>query len=308
MRIGRLAEPEDQVCVYLADVNWQTKSRIQSVLSRAPLGDQINHLIQRYVTKSSPRTGAVLDEVVATAHRHHDNVRRFSARSPESCSTLEFGAGWDLATPIALTSLGIGHQTLLDVRRVARASLVRRVMIELIDRGDLSCPYPRRSTLEVMLRPLDIEYRAPSDARNCGLPDHSVDVALSTSTLEHIPPQDIRAIMEELKRVLRPDGICSFVVDYHDHYAVVDRSIHGLNFLRYSEREWQRWNCDLQYQNRLRHSDYLALFDQTGFEALDVEAISDRSLPAEIELDSQFSAYAPDDLRITDGWFVLRPR
>ncbi|MBA2281874.1 MAG: class I SAM-dependent methyltransferase [Actinomycetota bacterium] len=291
-------------------MDWRSKARAQRVLGRVPYGTHMNYVLQRFVTHTYPRRGAALDEVVATARRHHGNIERFGPRPASASTTLEFGAGWDLATPVAMAALGVERQLVLDLRRVARLSLVRGAVEDLSERGLLTAPAVPAggATLSSYLDPLGIEYQAPADARHTGLPDGSVDVALSTSTLEHIGVDDIRTILAELRRVLRADGVCSFAIDYHDHYASGDPSIHGLHFLRYPAPAWKRWNCALQFQNRLRHPDFLDLFDEGGFEVLDVEAVHDPSLPDHIELAAEFRHYTDAELRTTDGWFVLRPR
>lgn len=288
-------------------MDWRRKAGVQRVLGRAPGGRHLNFLLQRFVTHTYPRRRRRLAEVVDTAARHRREIERFVPRPLSQVSTLEFGAGWDLATPLALAGQGIGHQLLVDIERVARPSLVRGVIADLQAGGHLPARAASGRTVEQLVEPFGIEYRAPADARATGLADGSIDAALSTSTLEHISPDDIAAILDELHRVLRPDGICSFAIDYHDHFAGADPSIHALNFLRFTEDEWQRWNCPMQFQNRLRHPDYLALIAAAGFAVLDVEAVVDPSLPTEIELAPEFRHHRPDDLRITDGWFVLRP-
>src|SRR4030095_16218896 len=89
----------------------------------------------------------------------------------------------------------------------------------------------------------------------------------------------LAAILAEVRRLLAPTGLCSFAVDYHDHYAGADSSIDGLNFLRFDDREWRRWNCGLQFQNRLRHGDYVELFEAAGFDLVKVDAVEDPALP-----------------------------
>lgn len=289
-------------------MDWRLKARIQRVLGRIPFGRDCNYLLQRFVTHTYPRRGPVLDQVVSTAARHRDNIEGFGGRPLESSTSLEFGAGWDLAAPLALAGYGIGTQLLFDIEPVARATLVHRVIADLVERGHLPGPVPSSASIDELVGRFGISYRAPGDARATGLTDRSVDVVISTSTLEHIAPPDIEAILAEMRRVLRPEGICSFAIDYHDHFAGADGTIHSLNFLRFPSTEWARWNCPMQFQNRLRHPDFVELFERAGFEVADVDAIVDPSLPDDIEICEEFAHYDAADLRITDGWFVLRPR
>ena len=52
-----------------------------------------------------------------------------------------------------------------------------------------------------------VDYRAPADARATGMAEGTIDCAISVETLEHIPPADISAILKEIHRILRPDGV-----------------------------------------------------------------------------------------------------
>jgi SAM-dependent methyltransferase len=262
-------------------------------------------VLQRYVTGSLPRSATVLSEVVATAEQHLAAVGRHTRRPLAELRFFEFGAGWDLATPLAMAALGVRQQLLFDIVRVATPSLIDRAYNDLRSMGlELPEVAPRHSIAD-LLDSLGITYVAPTDARRSGLPEHSIDVAVTTSVLEHVSEEDIREILVELRRVLAPGGICSFAIDYHDHYAASDPGIDGVNFLRFSDDDWRKWNCSLQYQNRLRHGDYVELFQSAGFELVEVHAIEDPALPTSPTLDQRF--LGRDDLTIGDGWFVLRP-
>ncbi|MEY2426643.1 MAG: hypothetical protein QOI61_2215 [Actinomycetota bacterium] len=285
-------------------MRWRTKSQIQRFCSSVPGGRHVNYALQRFVTHSLPRPPEAMDEVVTTAERHLGAVKRHLKRPIDRLRFFEFGAGWDLATPLAMAALGVRHQTLYDLFPVARTRLIFRAVADLRARG-LDLPKVEAGTSqENYLASLGIRYVAPGDARHTGLADGSIDVAVSTSVLEHVDEIDVAAISTEVLRLLAPGGICSFAIDYHDHYAGSDASIDGLNFLRFDDREWNRWNCSMQFQNRLRHLDYVALFRSAGFELVDVQAVVDPSFPAEPQVAARFAGRS--DLAVGDGWFVLR--
>lgn len=285
-------------------MRWKAKAHVQRLFSRMPLGHHMNYVLQRFVTHSLPRPAATMTEVVETAQRHISAIGKHVPRPLGELRLFEFGAGWDLATPLAMAALGARDQVLFDIVPVARWNLIQAVVSDLAQRGlDLPEVQPGMSQ-EAYLGSVGIRYVAPADARRTGMPSGSIDVALSTSVLEHVNEPDLEAICHELLRILAPGAICSFAVDYHDHYAASDPSIHGLNFLRYEEAEWKRWSCALQFQNRLRHLDYVQLFERAGFDLADVDAVEDRSFPAEPEVVGRFAGRL--DLRIGDGWFVLR--
>jgi SAM-dependent methyltransferase len=237
--------------------------------------------------------------VVAAAEHHLAAVERNVDLPLAELRFFEFGAGSDLATPLAMAALGVRQQLLVDIVPVARPSLIEHAYKDLRSM-DLELPdvEPGRPIAET-LASLGITYTAPADARRSGLPDDSIDVVVTTSVLEHVSEADIRAILVEMRRVLPPGGICSFAIDYHDHYAGSDPDIDGLNFLRFSDHDWRRWNCSLQYQNRLRHGDYVELFQSAGFDLVEAHAVEDPALPVDPPLDPRF--LGRNDLTIGDG-------
>ena len=68
--------------------------------------------------------------------------------------------------------------------------------------------------------------------------------------------------MEELKTILKPGGLSSLIIDYSDHYSHADKNISPLNYLKYSDKEWKKYNNQYLFQNRLRHQDYKNIFKE----------------------------------------------
>lgn len=285
-------------------MRWQAKAGIQRAMSAVPGGHRLNYLLQRHVTHSLPRDEAALAEVAASARRHLAAIERHTTTGVADLRFFEFGAGYDLSESLAFAALGVRRQLLYDIRPVARPAMVREAALGMRALG-LALPEPSPSgPIRTYLQALGITYVAPADAGATGLDPGSVDVCTTTSVLEHVPRHDIERILAELRRVLAPGGLCSFAVDYHDHYAATDPAIDGLHFLRYDDREWKRWNCGLQFQNRLRHEDYLDLFRASGLEVTDVVPVVDPSFPDDPVVADEFTGRG--DLGIGDGWFVLR--
>jgi hypothetical protein len=133
----------------------------------------------------------------------------------------------------------------------------------------------------------------------------SVDFFCSTSTLEHIPPDDILAILTVCRRVATRDARFSFIIDYHDHYASADPSITRVNFYRYTDSLWRLYNPPNHFQNRLRHSDYEALFEKSGLRAEEVRAITPAIAIDKKRLSERFRRYSDRDLMALNGLFLL---
>jgi ubiquinone/menaquinone biosynthesis C-methylase UbiE len=150
----------------------------------------------------------------------------------------------------------------------------------------------------------NIVYLAPADAANTDLPDASIDYHISTTVFEHIPGEDIERILKEAKRILKEDGVAIHFIDLSDHFQHQDNSITRINFLRYSEKEWNKIaGNEFAYCNRLRASDYLALFKRAGFDVCRKEVREDKEARESMEngfmVDERFRDYKVDDLCAT---------
>lgn len=145
----------------------------------------------------------------------------------------------------------------MDLRPLARAELA----LDVADRVGLAAAEEVPTTLEDLLESLGIEYWARGDVRSTSEPAESVDVITSSNTLEHIPRGDIELILRECHRILVADGILSFQIDYKDHYSYFDPTCSPYRFLSFTSARWRLYNPALHHQNRLRHRDYLELFE-----------------------------------------------
>ncbi|MDR1148993.1 MAG: class I SAM-dependent methyltransferase [Spirochaetaceae bacterium] len=162
-----------------------------------------------------------------------------------------------------------------------------------------------------MLELCRIEYIAPADAARTGLADKSVDFHVSHFAFEHIPPETLKAILLEGARIIKPNGLFINSVDYQDHFAVYTKTVNRLNFLRYSDTEWQKYNSNkYTYVNRMRHEDFIKLFEELGHDIVYMEAGADESikklLDNGIELDEKYKFMSKDMLSIMNAWFVSR--
>jgi SAM-dependent methyltransferase len=286
-----------------------------------PQGERLNYVFQRHVLGSFPIGDAGLKQKFARARSHLALYEEHGPGVPAAEATFfEFGAGWDLAIPLAYALLGVGHQVVIDIRPSARTELVndtiaaferlRPELEEIAGRSLRNLGGPVSSVAELEQR-FGIRYLAPCDARATGLPAGSVDFVSSTDTCEHIPRADLAAIFAECRRLLRPGGAFSCRIDLQDHYAYFDRSLSRYNFLRFSDRTWALVNSPLHFQNRLRAPEYLELVREAGLELV----VNNPSGPSEqglVELEAlpiaqRFRRYPPEELGVTILSFVARP-
>jgi SAM-dependent methyltransferase len=168
--------------------------------------------------------------------------------------------------------------------------------------------------IKELLELCGIEYMAPGDAAHTGLPMKSVDVHVSHFAFEHIPPEILKEILLEGGRIIKPGGLFINSVDYQDHFAVYTKTIHRLNFLQYNDEEWKKYNSNkYTYVNRMRHEDFLKLFEELKHEIIYMEALRDESIKklldeGRVKLDKKYQTMSKDMLSIMGAWFVTTLR
>jgi len=253
------------------------------------------------------------------AKLHIDAVRQHCDRRLEETTFYEFGAGWEMTIPLAFYAAGVEHQIVVDIRNLLRPMLVNNTIEKYqrmaSDSVFLRIPERhvdgRRHQFQTKLKECyGIDYRAPCDAKLTGIETNSIDVITSTSTLEHIPFRSLQLILRECHRILRDDGLVSFIIDYTDHYSYFDSSISRYNYLKYSDAQWALFNNGLHFQNRLRHCDYLDLFRAAGFEVVDEQhpeaTDTEMKAIARLPLAKKFECYALHELAVSFSLTLIR--
>ena len=290
-------------------MRWEVKALTQQALSHVPRGERLNYALQRSVLHSLPASDEAFRRKANRAFQHFDAFLELGPSRPASEAVFyEFGAGWDLAVQLVYWALGVEHQTVVDIRPIMRIELVNDTIAKLERlRGDWDRDMRSPGTADLrsaedLRERFGITYLAPRDARATGLPSGSLDFVSSTDTAEHIPAADLRAILVECRRLLKPDGLLSYRADLEDHYARAEGGLSRYNFLRYSDRKWAVFNPPLHYQNRLRYPDYVRITHEAGFEIVREHASrpSEQDLAAlrALEVAERFRSYSMEELGV----------
>jgi SAM-dependent methyltransferase len=297
-------------------MNFKFKSFLQHIFSNIPQGEILNYLIQKYATKTLPGSVDHFLERVQLAYKHFLKFEKYNSLDENSRKYYEFGAGWDLISPISIALLGF-EVTCIDIRRLILKQLIADT-IEKFSNNVKYLPfqishldfYNRHYPLDYLKRKFNFTYAAPLDARDTKFDSNYFYFATSTVTLEHIPEEDIFSILNENYRILKKGGILSMTIDYRDHWAYFDKEISIYNFLSYSDREWKKFNPSLHYQNRLRHLDYLNIISKTNFTVMEVvpESATEAELKIlqNLHIDKKFRGYCAEDLSIRASEIVLK--
>ena len=290
---------------------------VQGTLSLLPEPQRWNRLLQRYVTRSIYLRPATFRRKWEQAQAHWDNWSKRRDRAPEVA--LELGTGWHPLIPIGLSLLGVKRIETVDIASMISMRTLGEVIdayAELVAEGieDVTLHPERVATLqELRARPGSDPHAALArlgifpvikDARDTGLRSGSVDLFVSNNTLEHVPGPVIAGIFGEFARLASPDALMSHYIDMADHYASFDRSITVYNFLRFSDSAWRLFNNDLQYQNRLRVTDFRRLHAANGWRVVDEDNTADAEAFRRVPLASRFRGYPAEDCMVYASWLV----
>ena len=308
-------------------MRWLAKSALQNAISVLPGSVAVNGLLQRYGTGSVVMTPErVVARLVRVGGRHVEHQRRFGEQPLEETTVVEVGTGFVPLLPVGLYLAGAAAVHTYDIARLANtartADLLRQI-VAAADSGALEreCPWTLPDRLErlreiaadppigldPLLATMGITYHV-GDATRSGLAARSAQLFVTNNVFEHVPAEVISA-SAEAHRTGVPGALLSHHIDLRDHYAKFDRTVSVYNSLRFSSRQWRLLNSRMEPQNRLRHSDYLRLVDEAGFDLLlDDSRTGPDAAFAAVRLAPEFRRYADDDLRVIDMWVAARRR
>ncbi|MHA1360536.1 MAG: class I SAM-dependent methyltransferase [Candidatus Helarchaeota archaeon] len=264
-------------------MKWKKKAAIMRACSRLPFGNKIYKWGQKRFGRLRADPMKRLPAQVKMACWLNEQ-----GMGIENCTFFEVGTGHIPLVPIGFFLSGAGRIITVDLHRridwgLTRESLewiaLHRYEIESIYKGNIVSEDIFNERFEIIvkewrtperfLKKAHIVYLAPLDATNCPLPENSVNCHFSITTLEHIPEAVLRGIFSEARRILKPKGIAIHFVDLSDHFSHQDDTISSINFLKFSESEWNRLaGNEYAYCNRLRASDYFKIFSDLRFQVL----------------------------------------
>lgn len=306
-------------------MNWKWKARVQNAVAALPLSNQIYYAMQRTVGSWKPGRSNPLEWFDAGLTM----VKwiRGAGYDVTGKHFLEVGTGRNVSVPLALWLCGAAEVVTVDLNSYLSDALVAE-SIEFVRQkhGEVVAAFGTEAEQPLfqerlrqlialqggtkeLLRLAKIEYVSPADATRLDFPGESFDFHTSHAVFEHIPPEAIKGILTEARRLLKPRGVLLHIIDPSDHFSHDDASITAINFLQFSEREWDKLAGNkFMYHNRLRAYEYLEMFRQAGVNILrQSQAIDNQSLDSlrnGFRLDSRFQQILPEELAVT-GLIVL---
>lgn len=202
-------------------------------------------------------------------------------------TVLELGTGRCLALPTALWLCGVFRTITVDLNLYLKAELVFDE-IEYIRSHQESvkqlfgphCQKPvfrerfesllqSGKDLDRLLSIMNVEYIAPANAAQLDLPAKSIDCHVSFMVLQHIRREALDRIFLEGMRLLKTGGLFIHYANLADLFSGVDHSVSPVNFLQFSEEEWESIAGNkYMYHNRLRVDELRDLFQRAGLRVL----------------------------------------
>ena len=287
-------------------IPWHAKIAAKLVLSRLP----VNYRFWKRLGLFQHGDMEKPDYAYRIFKRHFGRVD--FPRKAGDFVALELGPGDSLfsamiasrhgASTTHLVSEGDYAERDLTLYRQMDEYLEASVSIDNISRPSFN--WSSIGSLEELLTACNACYETDGLSSLRAIPDESVDFIWSHAVFEHIRKEKFLDTMRELRRVLRPDGVCSHIVDLRDHLGG------ALNNLRFPESLWESnffANAGF-YTNRLRCGELLQFIQRAGFHAEEMETSRWETLPTpRHKLASEFQHWSDEELCISQLSVVLRP-
>jgi len=307
-------------------VKWTTKAAIQRLMSHLPMGGDVYYFGQRSV--GNFRKFSILSKA-RQAVRCLEYLNALG-EDIEGWHAVEIGTGWTPIIPLVFWLNGLGTCDTYDIAPLMKRGLFFETIRQLSEDPRAVVPQPasaaKRADVADKLRRLanagavapsvsnvlhgcGIRYHAQHDASDTALPPGSVDLVFSNVVLEHVPVAAVHRLLAEAHRVLRPDGYMAHLIDPSDHFSHGDASISPVNFLRFSEQDFARYNTRFLFQNRLRASEWRTLITDHSFTIRVWDCVVNEKamqmLPS-LPIDKAFAHLSPEDLCTTAIWVVAK--
>jgi SAM-dependent methyltransferase len=307
-------------------MNWKLKAQLQNLIGILP--EKLSYTYYYWLQRNF---GSLRDTKLSPVSRLKAGIETCKkieqlGASPVDSVFLEISTGRRINAPLAFWLLGAKQIFTIDLNPYLKEELVKADLNYIVNNKNeienlfedkihyvrldalIDFVESNQYTLKDLLAFLKISYVAPGDAQSLDINSQSIDFHTSYTVLEHIPPETIKAIIREGKRILKSDGLFVHKIDYTDHFSHSDKSISSINFLQFSDKEWQKVAGNrFMYMNRLRHDDLLEIFSDSQAEILLEENAWDDSLLKILEsigLDQVYAHKSKEVLKITSSWIV----
>ena len=282
-------------------IPWQAKILAKILLFRIPFGYPLWKRLGLFEHGHMEQP----DYAYEVFRKHYERSRHVIQR--KEYVTLELGPGDTLFSAVIARGFGAASSYLVDTGPYATlvAGPYEKLAKLLIDKG-YKVPVPEHGqSTEHYLESIGAKYLTHGLDSLKSIPAQSVDFIWSQAVLEHVKYKDFLSTFQELRRIIRDDGICSHRIDLKDHLGG------SLNNLRFSRQIWESRIMAKSgfYTNRIRFSEMMRMFEQARFavEVVGIERWDELPIPRR-NLPEEFRSFDESDLRVSGFDVLLSPR
>ena len=282
-------------------MDWRLQILKQATFARVPFG-RTARTVKRRLFGYEPDEDSLRDTLGCL-----ERIRAAVQSTGRSLSgrILEIGSGWFPTIPILLALDG-SRVVMTDVAQNLDATTFAATLRFLRS----TFPQDPRLSAITWFTDLPITYEAPFRASQ--VEDASLDFVISVDVLEHVPTEEMVPLLTSLRPKLKPGGLMVHLFDNSDHFEHHDKSRTKISFLTWSEREYAaitklRKNVT---ENRLRHHEYEAIFNQAGFRVVSQQARiheQTRSIAKALPLSPPYCWMSAEQLAAVQSLYVLAP-
>jgi hypothetical protein len=313
--------------------DWRMKLLAQKVIGLLPerWAFPLNQLMIRAVLGDL----SVRLDTIERAGRCIENLKTLKENTGFDVSgktILEMGAGWHGIDQLVFYLMGcreaitIDHWPHLTYDAIARQISKICENSSQLDFGALSDPPTVSSRLDLLrdardttrtlrdlLRRLNIRYLISES----GNPEHleiaprSIDLYYSFSVLQRISERALASAIRHVGHTLLRNGACFYVctdqkdINSQEH---VDTGLWVLHYLKFSDLVFSLMTSSkLNFQNRLRHSDFLRMLEGGGMHPSHVETVVSQDNIERLKsfpVARRFSRYPLEDMAIVQSTFM----
>jgi SAM-dependent methyltransferase len=241
-------------------------------------------------------------------------ARKYDAIAP-GAAVLEIGTGWMHWYGLYLRLFWDLRVTAFDVWDNRQYSALQAGFAKLapvLQKRGVSADVQRNLSIiddatgfEDLYNKLGIEYVIQPTGSIAEFEPASFDAIFSMHVLEHVPARNVRELVENMFRKLKPAGYTIHQIGIDDHLAHYDRAASPKQYIEYSDRIWKLlFQNEVQYFNRLQMSEWLGAFERAGFELQ--EKLVERTGIESLTIDPRFAGYDTADLSCTILTLVYR--
>jgi SAM-dependent methyltransferase len=309
-------------------MHWKLKAKIQNTVSYLP--DAASYYVYYWIQRQfggfrrvNPSRGLVAG--IETWKRIQSQNR-----SPRGKIFLEVGTGRVPLVPLAYWLMGAESTITIDINPYLKEELITECLHYMSDNEEdilklfgplidadrfiFLLDFVKKSNFSAneLLDLCQIKYITPGDATKTRLPDESIDFHTSYTVFEHIPKEILTEILREGNRIIRENGLFVHRIDYSDHFSHSDKNISAINFLQYGDDDWEKYAGNkFMYMNRMRHDDYIMVFESVGHRILESQPDIDQHVQeilrsGKLNLNEKFSSKSENVLAIIGSWMITQ--